>query len=239
MPVCSASRHPVRGLLCPLSLLLRFTLSLADLWPVQWFAGPLSGPPLPGYSYPSICVSRSPECTSLLRPGVLSALVGRLGPGVVPFGLPAFDLGPFVLEILLFLPRLLGSWSVSGSCFVYCSVRRYFVFRIPQRHYPGSPCLHLARGLPRTLTLPVLPRFLFSFYSWIFMSALLLILLVLPRPVCVSRNACSTFPRLRTYSHCSLCLRVPLWTSAGPSLSGLLEQVVPAGSAHLQLLRFI
>ena len=71
MPVCSASRHPVRGLLCPLSLLLRFTLSLADLWPVQWFAGPLSGPPLPGYSYPSICVSRSPECTSLLRPGVL------------------------------------------------------------------------------------------------------------------------------------------------------------------------
>ena len=71
MPVCSTSRHPVRGLLCPLSLLLRFTLSLADLWPVQWFAGPLSGPPLPGYSYPSICVSRSPECTSLLRPGVL------------------------------------------------------------------------------------------------------------------------------------------------------------------------
>ena len=71
MPVCSASRHPVRGLLCPLSLLLRFTLSLADLWPVQWFAGPLSGPPLPGNSYPSICVSRSPECTSLLRPGVL------------------------------------------------------------------------------------------------------------------------------------------------------------------------
>ena len=70
-PSPCAPRHPVRGLLCPLSLLLRFTLSLADLKPVQWFAGPLSGPPLPGYSYPSICVSRSPECTSLLRPGVL------------------------------------------------------------------------------------------------------------------------------------------------------------------------
>ena len=237
MPVCSASRHPVRGLLCPLSLLLRFTLSLADLWPVQWFAGPLSGPPLPGYSYLSICVSRSPECTSLLRPGVLHWWV-VLGQALYLLAclrsILALSSSRFCCSC-----RLLGSWSVSGSCFVYCSVRRYFVFRIPQRHYPGSPCLHLARGLPRTLTLPVLPRFLFSFYSWIFMSALLLILLVLPRPVCVSRNACSTFPRLRTYSHCSLCLRVPLWTSAGPSLSGLLEQVVPAGSAHLQLLRFI
>jgi hypothetical protein len=174
----------------------------------------LSGPPTARLFLPfDLCVSVT-RVVHIPPAPWRPALVGRLGPGVVPFGLPAFDLGTFVLEILLFLPRLLGSWSVYGSCLVYCSVRRYIVFRIPHRHYPGSPCLHLARGLPRPLTLPVLPRFLFSFYSWIFLSALLLILLVLPRPslarcACVSRNACSTFPRLRTYSHCSLCLRVP------------------------------
>ena len=105
-----ASRHPT-WLLCPLSLLLRFTLSLADLWPVQWFAGPLSGPPLPGYSYPSICVghpSAHPSCA------LASCIGGSSWPGVVPCGLPAFDLGTFVLVILLLLPRLLGSWSVYG-----------------------------------------------------------------------------------------------------------------------------
>ena len=130
--------HPIRGLLCPLSLLLRLSLSLADLWPVQWFAGPLSGPPL---SLPfDLCVSVT-RVVHIPPAPWRPALVGRLGPGVVPFGpLPAFDLGTFVV-ILLFLPRLLGSWSVYGSCFVYRSARRYIVF--PRSALPVPPACTL------------------------------------------------------------------------------------------------
>ena len=179
-----APRHPVRGLLCPLSLLLRFTLSLADLWPSGLLALRLARHCPAFLTLRSVCLGLTPElCTSLLRPGVLHWWV-VLGQALY---LLACLRSILALSSSRFYCSCRASWApglcMADSCFVYCSVRRYIVFRIPHRHYPGSPCLHLARGLPRTLTLPVLPRFLFSFYSWIFLSALLLILLVLPRPV--------------------------------------------------------
>ena len=153
----------------------------------RWLtSGPSSGllalclaRPLPGYSYPSICVSRSPElCTSLLRPGVLHWWV-VLGQALY---LLACLRSILALSSSRFCCSCRASWAPGLCLALVLSTARCVVtsFSIPHRHYPGSPCLHLARGLPRTLTLPVLPRFLFSFYSWIFMSALLLILLVLP-----------------------------------------------------------
>ena len=136
--------------------------------------------PLPGYSYPSICVSRSPECA---HPScALASCVGgsswarrcafwplasvRSWHFRRDFAVLAAPLGLLVCVWLLFCLPLGAS-----------------LHRLPPFGTTRSPCLHLARGLPRPLTLPVLPRFLSSFCSWISLSALLLALLVLPRPV--------------------------------------------------------
>ena len=107
-PSPCASRHPVRGssARCHCFCALRsrwLTSGPVVCWPFVWPATAQLFLPF------DLCVSVT-RVVHIPPAPWRPALVGRLGPGVVPFGLPAFDLGTFVLEILLFLPRLLGSW---------------------------------------------------------------------------------------------------------------------------------
>ena len=115
----------------------------------RWLtSGPSSGllalclaRPLPGCSYPSICVSRSDTRVVHIPPAPWRpALVGRLGQALY---LLACLRSILALSSSRFYCSCRASWApglcMADSCFVYCSVRRYIVFRIPHRHFPLDP----------------------------------------------------------------------------------------------------